>query len=68
MHPLPDGWTFDGNLEAPTFTPSFLHSWGTGKVCHYNLIAGWLQFCPDSTHGLAGKTVPLPDLPEDPTD
>lgn len=27
MHPLPDaGWTFDGNLEAPTFTPSFKHT------------------------------------------
>jgi hypothetical protein len=25
MHRLPDGWTFDGNLEAPTFTPSFKH-------------------------------------------
>jgi hypothetical protein len=26
MHPLPDGWTFDGNLEAPTFSPSFKHT------------------------------------------
>jgi hypothetical protein len=25
MHPLPDGWTFDGNLERPTFSPSFKH-------------------------------------------
>lgn len=25
-HPLPDGWTFDGNLESPTFSPSFKHS------------------------------------------
>lgn len=26
MHSLPDrGWTFDGDLVAPTFTPSFLH-------------------------------------------
>jgi hypothetical protein len=23
MHPLPDGWKFDGNLERPTFSPSF---------------------------------------------
>lgn len=30
MHPLPDGWTFDGNLESPTFSPSFKH---TGKQC-----------------------------------
>lgn len=26
MHPLPDQWRFDGNLENPTFSPSFLHS------------------------------------------
>jgi hypothetical protein len=25
MHKLPDGWAFDGNLEKPTFTPSFKH-------------------------------------------
>lgn len=28
MHQLPDTWTFDGNLESPSFTPSFKH---TGK-------------------------------------
>ena len=26
MHSLPDGWTFDGNLEKPSFTPSFKHT------------------------------------------
>jgi hypothetical protein len=26
MHSLPDSWTFDGNLEAPTFSPSFKHT------------------------------------------
>ncbi len=25
MHILPDSWTFDGNLESPTFSPSFKH-------------------------------------------
>jgi Family of unknown function (DUF6527) len=23
LHALSDGWTFDGNLDRPTFTPSF---------------------------------------------
>ncbi len=27
-HRLPDGWTFDGNVDRPTFSPSFKH---TGK-------------------------------------
>jgi hypothetical protein len=26
MHSLPNSWKFNGNLENPTFTPSFLHS------------------------------------------
>ena len=89
MHVLPKSWTFDGNLEKPTFRPSFKHSglqrvfangnW-TGEwkrdanghtipfICHYHLVGGELQFCSDSTHALAGKTVALPKLPEGLTD
>jgi hypothetical protein len=26
LHQLPDGWAFNGDLNAPTFTPSFKHS------------------------------------------
>lgn len=26
VHRLPDNWNFDGNLESPTFDPSFKHS------------------------------------------
>lgn len=69
------GWSFDGNVERPTFNPSMRISfpacdWGDGEhspaqCCHYFLHAGMLQFCGDSTHALAGKTVPLPPLPED---
>src|SRR4051812_10078136 len=25
LHPLPDSWHFDGNVDAPTFTPNFRH-------------------------------------------
>ena len=63
MHPLPDGWKFDGNLDAPTFTPSFKHDWADGNICHYILTSGILHFCGDSTHGLRGQSVPMPDLP-----
>lgn len=31
--------------------------------CHYFLHAGELKYCTDSTHPLAGRTVPLPELP-----
>ncbi len=69
MHVLPwkrGGWTFDGNVDAPTFTPSFRHSYKaelSEQVCHYILTTGVLNFCGDCTHDLAGKSVPLPDLP-----
>lgn len=25
MHPLPDSWTFNGDVNKPTFSPSFKH-------------------------------------------
>lgn len=25
MHPLPDSWDFNGDVDCPTFTPSFKH-------------------------------------------
>lgn len=65
-------WTFDGNMERPTFAPSINMRWGSyvdskcehkGGVCHYFIRDGQIQFCPDSTHALAGQTVPLPDIP-----
>jgi hypothetical protein len=89
MHRLPDRWTFNGDLENPTYSPSFKHlgmqtvkvngEWNgewvrdtQGKpvpfICHYILTAGVLNFCGDSTHSLAGKSVPLPPLPEFLTD
>lgn len=63
-------WRFDGNLDAPSFSPSMNITIGpdpeTGAVerCHYFVRAGQIEYCGDSTHALSGKTVPLPDLPE----
>lgn len=67
-HVLPwkrGGWTFNGNTERPTFTPSFRISGGAGSVCHFVLTDGILNFCSDSSHELAGKSVPLPKLDEE---
>ncbi len=85
MHVIATRWSFDGNVDRPTFNPSvkitgvqsvvvkgeWTGEWvrdAQGKplryCCHYILTAGRLNFCPDSTHALAGKTVDLPDLPE----
>lgn len=69
-------WTFDGNLDRPTFTPSMLirigprptvpegrPDAGQVDVCHYFLTAGSIQYLADCTHALKGQTIPLPDLP-----
>ncbi len=74
--PFPNSarWSFDGELDRPTFSPSVHIAWEgldppiTGplvkRVCHYFLTAGRLQFLGDCTHALKGQTVDLPDLPE----
>lgn len=67
-------WEWDGNLEAPTISPSILVSYpgvrgnhvvkSTDSRCHSYLKQGRWEFLSDCTHALAGQTadmVPLPD-------
>jgi hypothetical protein len=84
MHCCFDSWNFDGNVESPTFSPSFSitgvkrkmtddvwngewerdeHGKAKPMVCHYILRKGVLEFQRDCTHELAGKNIPLPELP-----
>lgn len=69
-------WTFDGNLEAPSFSPS-MNATSNPKDhpghnqdlpttrCHFFVRAGSIDYCTDSTHHLAGKTVALPEIPHE---
>ena len=60
-------WEWDGNLAAPTVSPSLLvkGGWeGDPTVCHSFIINGRWQFLGDCTHAMAGQTVDLPPLPE----
>ncbi len=63
-------WGYNGNPEAPTFTPSVLVSYDgpdAGRdeappvICHSFVTDGRIQFLSDCTHALAGQTVDLPD-------
>jgi hypothetical protein len=61
-------WEFDGNLEAPTFTPSLLntcekHPDPKQRRCHLNLTAGRLVFHGDCSHDMAGQVVELHERP-----
>lgn len=72
-------WGYNGNADAPTFTPSILVGWtepsdvpgefddtskDIRKTCHSFVTDGKIQFLSDCTHGLAGQTVPLSSFPE----
>lgn len=59
----PVNWTWDGDVDNPTCQPSVKITWGDGRCCHYFLRLGYIDFCADCTHELAGATVELPLWP-----
>lgn len=82
----PKGWTWNGDTERPTFSPSVLVRGSVltaeglamvdrhepppdgqypsrDTVCHSFVRDGQIQYLSDSTHHLAGKTVPMEPLP-----
>lgn len=60
-------WQFDGNEDAPTFTPSLLVESGPPDcrdICHSHLRVGVWELLSDCTHGMAGQKVPMVAFPE----
>ncbi len=53
-------WTWNGDKEKPTFTPSFSNEPAGRPRCHADVKDGQIAFRKTSTHPLAGQTVPLP--------
>lgn len=60
-------WSWNGDIEKPTFSPSILVRCDyttVGKlddICHSFVSDGKMQFLADCTHSLAGQTVELPE-------
>jgi hypothetical protein len=53
-------WTFNGDLESPTFTPSLLcNGSDPASRCHLFVTDGKIQYCSDCHHELAGQTVEM---------
>lgn len=53
-------WTFNGDLNSPTFTPSLMCNGHDAAIrCHSIVTAGKINFCVDSCHSLAGQTVEM---------
>lgn len=67
-HWLDQRWTVSGTPARPTASPSVKvdrlpHGPVKGQgVCHLFLRDGHIQYLNDSTHHLAGKTVPMEPL------
>lgn len=60
------GWTFNGDLDKPTFTPSllvtgYLNKENPNGICHSFITNGEIQYLSDSTHAYAGGTIDLPE-------
>lgn len=70
-HLMDTRWTFNGNQDFPTFTPSAKVSIeemvAEGKiaknsVCHFFITDGKIKFLSDCTHKLKNQIVDLPDI------
>ena len=63
-----DTWSFNGDYDKPTFTPSMVSNQGQQKehhpICHSFVREGMWQFLGDSTHSMAGQRVPM--IPPEP--
>jgi len=57
-------WTFNGDLDKPTVSPSIMVHLGQGGSCHSFIKNGKIQFLGDCTHSLRGQTVNIPDWEE----
>jgi Family of unknown function (DUF6527) len=64
------GWSFNGDMDKPTFTPSLkntlYHQNGNKRVekaCHLFVTDGYIIFCDDCSHEFAGQRVEMKDLP-----
>lgn len=62
-----NAWTWNGSLENPTLKPSVKTTHADGKVSHIWLTVGMCHHLGDSTDGLAGQTLPLVHLANDPS-
>lgn len=46
-------WSWNGNYERPTITPSILYRKVNEVTCHSTITNGVIKFLPDCTHSLA---------------
>lgn len=66
-HFADDRWSFNGDYNNPTFSPSILVNYlpdSPGPRCHSFVTDGKIHFLSDCSHELAGQTIEIPDWDE----
>lgn len=63
LHHTDRRWTFNGDHDRPTLTPSLITDTTKGK-CHLFVRDGQIQYLDDSWHELRGITVNMRDVDE----
>lgn len=53
------GWTWNHDIVEPSFDPSIVVKRSSEELCHSWITNGKIRYFEDSTHLLAGKTIPL---------
>lgn len=56
------GWTFNGDVNKPTFTPSLMCNQGRPSQCHLYLTDGKIHYLGDCHHDLKGKVVEMEEI------
>lgn len=59
--PFDDRWTFNGDLEKPTFRPSMLlnANMPNRKRNHFFVTDGKIEYLSDCEHDMAGMTIDM---------
>lgn len=67
-HAFDSRWSFNGDYDNPTFTPSMLvngskeHQSPGSPRCHSFVVNGRIQYLSDCMHDMAGQTIELPEI------
>lgn len=52
-------WTWNGDMERPTFSPSLLVDRGMDSQCHLFVHDGKIEYLGDCHHDLRGQTIDM---------
>jgi hypothetical protein len=60
-HMFNEQWSFSGDMNAPTFSPSLLNYTDLER-CHLFVKNGKIEYLSDCKHALAGQTIEMEDV------